>query len=490
MLSTSPHRKTRNECTIGGQAGAIYFEKGVRRMATVFGEQAQAAQATKGGIPTETPRGRLGTEDFSRYLERVTTIHSRLSRMVLNGDGLDAMVVTLSHLLSRPTVVQDRFFKLLAGSEGAEEDLAVAEVFEDPSVADRVKRIVQEHRPAEFPPFPDLGMKRCRVMAPIVVGKEMVGYLSILENERPIEDMDFTTAEHAATVLALEVMKERTAFEVENRLRGNFTEDLLSGNYGDDRAMTARARHLGYNLAQHYHLLLVEPDDVQPLHHRRRGEPEGARLRGDVEEIVQGFVQKSAPGSIVAPKGPGVVVLVPEAFTGTAPQAIEALAANLHGRVVQVLPEVPISIGSGRLCKTIPDFKEAFDEARRSLDIMRRCHKRNQVVFFHSLGVYRLFSLIEDRHELLRLAEQTLGPLLEYDRQHATTLVRTLGFYLESGRNLESSARAMFIHVNTLKYRLKRIQEIARLDLNSAEQRFNVHLAVKILQAIGNETEL
>src|SRR5579862_8371812 len=99
-------------------------------MATLFGEQAaQAAQASKGAGAAEAPHGRLGTEDFSRYLERVTTIHSRLSRMVLNGDGLDAIVVTLGHLLSRPTIVQDRFFKLLAASEGAEDDLAVAEVF-------------------------------------------------------------------------------------------------------------------------------------------------------------------------------------------------------------------------------------------------------------------------------------------------------------------------------------------------------------------------
>jgi len=460
-------------------------------MATVFGEQAaQTVHAGSGSATAETPRGRLGSEDFSRYLERVTTIHSRLSRMVLNGDGIDSLVVTLSHLLSRPVVVQDRFFKLLAASEGAAEDLAVADVFEDPRVADRVKRIIQEHRPAEFAPFPELGMQRARVMAPIVVGKEMMGYLSILENERPIEDMDFTTAEHAATVLALEVMKERTAFEVENRLRGNFTEDLLSGIYTDERSMLARARHLGYNLAQHYHLLLVEPDEGQAVAPRRRGESDGARLRADVEEIVQGFVQKSAPGSIVAAKGHGVVVLVPEAFTGPSQQAIETLAQNLHGRVVQVLPEVPISIGAGRLCKGIPDFKESFQEARRSLDIVRRCHKRNQVVFFHALGVYRLFSLIDDRAELLRLAEQTLGPLLEYDRQHGTTLVRTLGYYLESGRNLEGSARAMFIHVNTLKYRLKRMQEIARLDFNSAEQRFNVHLAVKILQAIGPDAEL
>ncbi|MBV9121389.1 MAG: hypothetical protein JOZ39_11835, partial [Chloroflexi bacterium] len=77
-------------------------------MAAVFGDQAaQAVQANRAGNG-DAPRGRLGTEDFSRYLERVTTIHSRLSRMVLNDDGLDAIVVTLSHLLSRPVLVQDR----------------------------------------------------------------------------------------------------------------------------------------------------------------------------------------------------------------------------------------------------------------------------------------------------------------------------------------------------------------------------------------------
>ena len=460
-------------------------------MATVFGEQAaRSAQASSPVSAVEASRTRFGAEDFSRYLERVTTIHSRLSRMVLNGDGLEAIVVTLGHLLGRPVLVQDRFFKLMAACDGVEDDLAVAEVFEDPRVADRVKRIVQEHRPAEIPPFPELGMIRSRVMAPIVVGKETAGYVSLLENERPIEDIDFTTAEHAATVLALEVMKERTAFEVENRLKGSFTDDLLSGNYADERSMLGRARHLGYNLAQHYHLLLVEPDEAKPLQHRRRGDSEGKRLCSDVEEIVQGFAQKSAPGSIVAVKGPGIVVLVPEAFTGQGKAPIEALAQNLHGRLVQVLPEVPISVGGGRLCKTISDFSEAFAEARRTLDILRRCHKRNQVAFFHSLGVYRLFSLIEDRDELMKLADQTLGPLLEYDQQHATSLVRTLGYYLETGRNLEMSSRSMFIHVNTLKYRLKRIQEIAHLDLNNAEQRFNVHLAVKILQAIGHDTEL
>src|SRR5579862_191529 len=100
-------------------------------MATLFGEQAaQAAQASKGAGAAEAPRGRLGAEDFSRYLERVTTIHSRLSRMVLSDDGLDAIVVTLSHLLSRPVLVQDRFFKLMAASEGCEEELAVAEAFD------------------------------------------------------------------------------------------------------------------------------------------------------------------------------------------------------------------------------------------------------------------------------------------------------------------------------------------------------------------------
>ncbi|MHB8619448.1 MAG: PucR family transcriptional regulator, partial [Chloroflexota bacterium] len=372
-------------------------------MAAVVGEQG-AVDSERPCVEGEAARARLVSEDYnSRTLERVATIHSRLSRMVLNAEGLDAIVVTLGRLLARPVLVQDRFFKELALSDGCPAEFAVAEVFEDPRVADRVKRVLQEHLPALFPPFPDLGMTRARVMSPIVVGRETVGYLSILENDRPLEDMDVTTAEHAATVLALEVMKERTAVEVENRLRGNFTEDLLSGNYPDEKSMLNRARHLGYNLAQSYHLVLVEPDEVQTSH-RRKSEREAARLRNDIDDIIHGFVQKSAPGSIVAARGEGVVVLVPESFTGGSTQALQTLATNLRGRIVQVLPELAISIGAGRSCKAVGDFKVSFQEARRSLDIIRRCNKRNQVVFFQSLGVYRLFSLIEDRGELMSLA--------------------------------------------------------------------------------------
>ncbi|HUZ76882.1 MAG TPA: helix-turn-helix domain-containing protein [Chloroflexota bacterium] len=453
-------------------------------MAALFEEQGPRETALGVITHAEVASARPTMDDYSRCLERMATIYERLSRMVLDGEGLEAIVVTLGHLLSRPVLVQDRFFKELASAGEGSNELAVAEVFEDPRVADRVKRVMQEHHPALFPPFLEYGMKRSRVMAPIVVGREMVGYLSIFENERPLEDIEFTMAAHASTVLALEVMKERTAFEVENRLKGNFVEDLLSGTHAEEKAMLSRARHLGYNLSQPHYVLLVEPDETG-VPQRRRSEHDAARLRHDIEEIVQGFIQKSAPGCIAAAKGGTVALLVPEAFTGPTPQAIHGLANNLHTRIVQVLPEVPISVGGGRLCRTVADYKESFTEARRSLDIMRRCGRQKQVVFFQTLGVYRLLSLIEDRGELNKLAEQALGPVLQYDRVHGTQWVRTLGNYLESGRNLDSTARSMFIHVNTLKYRLKRIQDIAGLDLNSAEERFNLHLAIKILHAIG-----
>ena len=100
--------------------------------------------------------------------------------------------------------------------------------------------------------------------------------------------MDFTTAEHAATVLALEVMKERTAFEVENRLKGSFTEDLLSGNYSDERSMIRQldARH-------------IRASDACA------GRPEEIIEAARVGAIVLGF-RAAAPAAL---RGPGIDVI-------------------------------------------------------------------------------------------------------------------------------------------------------------------------------------
>ena len=113
-----------------------------------------------------------------------------------------------------------------------------------------------------------------------------------------------------------------------------------------------------------------------------------------------------------------------------------------------------------------------------------RFGKRGEVVAFDDLGLYRLLFHVSDPAELRGFVDQVLGALLEYDRQRQSSLVATLATFLEHNGNLQASARALDLHVNSVAYRVQRIQTISGLDLTQADDRLLAQVALKILDGL------
>jgi hypothetical protein len=103
------------------------------------------------------------------------------------------------------------------------------------------------------------------------------------------------------------------------------------------------------------------------------------------------------------------------------------------------------------------------------------------VVVFEDLGAVQF--LLEPAHgeDLDRFAEQQLGVLLAYDREHDVDLVGTLRTYLRCDGHVQRAAEALSIHPKTMSYRLGRIEALAGLAVTRQEDRFNAQLALKIL---------
>ena len=91
----------------------------------------------------------------------------------------------------------------------------------------------------------------------------------------------------------------------------------------------------------------------------------------------------------------------------------------------------------------------------------------------------------EDQAGLVGFMERYLRPLIDYDADHGTQLVQTLERYLANNGNLQRTAAACYVHLNSLKYRVRRISEISGLSLDDADARFNLRLALAIRAAQG-----
>jgi DNA-binding PucR family transcriptional regulator len=155
--------------------------------------------------------------------------------------------------------------------------------------------------------------------------------------------------------------------------------------------------------------------------------------------------------------------------------------------VASMYPEWPLTVGVGGVCRAPREIATSYAQARRAAEVALRFGRKGEVVTFEDLGLYRLLFQISDRNELRAFVEQVLGPLIEYDRRHKTDFLQTIRTYLSNNNSLQSTARELYVHVNTAAYRVQRIQAITGLDLAKTEDCLLARVALMVLEdeAVG-----
>jgi len=147
-------------------------------------------------------------------------------------------------------------------------------------------------------------------------------------------------------------------------------------------------------------------------------------------------------------------------------------------------PEAPLYCGLGTLAPDLGDWRKSFRQAGQALEMARRL-KESRPLYFPDLSVYRLLLQLEYHPELRAFKDEILGPLLAHEG--GDELIHTLEVYFEHHGTLSQAADALYIHRNTLVYRLDRIAEITRLDFDNTETRLAVQLALRIHRMTGGE---
>jgi purine catabolism regulator len=122
----------------------------------------------------------------------------------------------------------------------------------------------------------------------------------------------------------------------------------------------------------------------------------------------------------------------------------------------------------------------SFAQARESLRLVQSLFDGDRVLSFGELALYHLLSRLQNCDELADFYEQTLAPLVDYDQDHDMQLVDTLETFFAQHGNVSQAAERLYLHRNSLLYRIERIGEITGLDLDDADARFSLQLALKL----------
>lgn len=401
-------------------------------------------------------------------LQRSEQIHQELTAVVLKGGGFGEIASSLHAITGFPVcILVGENPVSFAGGEGfpdLEETISCLEFkgIKNPS------RLKKE------------GLHAPCLAAPIIVDGETLGHVLLFFCEEKQEQLFFLALEHAATVAALEIMKERAITETQVKLQGDIFEVLLTGSYQSENTLRRRAAYLDWNLDQDYQVLLLEVDNIEDyyLAHAGEGGTKAQEIIREIHAIATRALDYFSLDHNLVRRSDSFIILLGKKEK---PQiALEKISEKILIQAKNKLPEVSLSIAAGRFHPGIEGIKKGFFEAREALKLGRKLQPREKFYNFADLGIYKLLLQVGDLAELKSFFQEELGRLIDYDKKHNSELIKTLEIFLQYQGNKQQAARELHIHRNTLNYRLQRIEEVLGINPEDSNKWLEFLLGLKI----------
>lgn len=452
-----------------------------------------AALGTQAAIAIENAHLFENEKETAKKLLEATVTSDKLLQLVLGNQGLPAITNTLSGLVHAPVIVEDRYHHTIAastvgaiGPDGKPLQnvlFSTDDVWYDASLAEGLYILQNTHHAIHIPPRPDRKIYHARTITPIVAGSNLLGYISVLEVEA-LTEQQYSAIDQASIVLALEFLKIEAGEEVEARLAGDLLDDLVFGRTANDPSVLQRADRFRIDLRQPHRILVLDIDQFAlAVRQNRWNDITALAIKRRFLGTVNAIIHRNYSGALTGTRSDSVLVLMPTRTNETT-EVITAQARTLQHALREALPELTISVGIGRAAITPSEFPSSFEQAMLALRTVSLLGGQGRVVAYESLGVIPLLLQSQDQTELVVFMENQLGPLLQYDKDNQTQLVYTLERFLAHNGNLRQTAEDCHVHLNSLKYRLQRIEEISHLDMHDGETRFRAQLAFAIHNAL------
>ncbi|AII09676.1 CdaR family transcriptional regulator [Rhodococcus wratislaviensis] len=385
-------------------------------------------------------------------LEEEAKIHTTFGRLAATGADETAVAETLHQVTGLAVGIEDAFgnLRVWAGPDKAPRYRKTG----GGNRVDVLRRAAMEGRPLRHDN---------RIVQIVRPGQTLLGVLYLSDPEHRATDLDTVALEFATTMLAVDMSHRRSLAETEARLSRDLGADLLAGT--DDASAYSRADALGYDLHTPQRVLVVQWGPDTP-----------------VESVAEAFRRHltSTDSSALLVHGnehrTGILAAVMDAKTDV--NIIFTALEKSLGPAVGV-------IGVGSECPSPSGLPDSYTHAIRALEIRKQSLSPRGVALFDELGVYRILDSHSSTGDVEAFVQEWLGPLLDYDREHRSTMTATLAQYLECGGKYDETAQALRIHRSTLRYRMSRIHELTGRDLRSVDTRLNLHLASRALQVLA-----
>ncbi len=423
---------------------------------------------------TEAVASKIVNEQYS-LLQRSLAVHEKLTKIVLEEKGLEAILSTLSALVGCSAVLFD--FHGVVLCEAAYRRHLGAELVAD------LWRLIGDRRAdrQNFALSMD-GVGSGVQVYPVVASHRIGAFLAVVKDSGDFSEYDRIILHNVVTVTALELVKKKAVAETEKRLAGDFFDELIASDLYEEE-IARRLAFFGLEPQSPHLIVLIDLDETDgDASSVERTDVAAQDIKERLHWTVDEFMARRDVLCISASRSDSVVILVQPGTLDT--KEVIGMAGELQGVIREMLPEVSVSVGIGRPHRQLTDLRQSYYEASYAIKIRRLKGEPGVIASFDDLGSYGLLLGLQDTLSLEVFYDSVLGKLQEYDEQNSSDLVRSLSCFLEANGHWGDAAEKLYVHRHTLRYRMKRVEEITGRDLDQSQDRMEFWLALKAKELI------
>lgn len=320
-----------------------------------------------------------------------------------------------------------------------------------------------------------------RVIMPIIINEIEYGNVFIWMDNRNISTLQKMIIELYINIIMLEFAKRISIYSMESNYKLEFFDDLLSQRQSRLKRAIEKSKNYNFNIKNKYCVIEIL---------LRAWNDEGLdNYQKDINNLV--FIInrliKSYKNNIIYVERDDRITLLYGNIKSYDPVKIKEdtldLCKKIYAEALKKITSMEIIVGIGRSYLDISQLYKSQEQAKLIVEHLSKSTTES-IIHYDDLGIYRILAHDGLKGELIDFCKDTIMPLIEHDKVYNSELVKTLKQYFKFDGNMKKISENMYMHYNTIVYRVNKINEITGLDIEESDNRLNLQIALKILDII------
>lgn len=435
----------------------------------------------------------LFNEEMSET-ERVHTIYRKITQSILSGAEIEQALFNITTVIPNPIFITDDNFKLIAYENPSENSVKLSDIFNisyneqliDNATADYLfDYYTQTKFKAHIITLGNSDTKTDTAFLAIVIQKKLFGFLVIPQTLHPLNYFDYRILESVVSIIGIHLLQSYLESDATKRSSNNFAANvLLNRDLSDDTIKYYCDIH-GFDYIHSRVCINIETEGFTDFSFEKRSAI-AAHIAEQKDKILSEY---SLSGYTIQLNNSFIIyVFFPNKMNFTdIPETAKSVANDFHTALTKT--DTPHIIGISSCGKSCSHISSSFKESLDVISIGKYIYPRRSIYHYQDMFMYITLKNTMSYERMQELYALTVRSLDMYDKQNNTELLDTLEVYLDNHKNMSQAANELHLHRNTMMYRMEKIKDILRPDLDNPEVLLSLQMGIhikKLMEAYYN----